>query len=499
MNEFASGLQQLNENWHFEIGTCAEEIELAKYGIIHNKCVDDDLMIKLFSRDKALMDFLGIKITPSDMFNPNGSIKKKRNNKDNGQRQFCGCIVSKDIGEYNTCPHLCEYCYANANKNIALKNWRSHKQNPNNEMIKRERIMTEYYFNFPSITSLTLPQQAALNEPNPIALSGGPGTGKSFVSLWRHISNHQRKSPIKSQLLTFTTSLAYYLKANSATQNEAAAINVDSTLNWCKHAENRDEIIVDEAQDMPLNFYEDDKPLRRYSARISYGADDKQILQQGAMNTDGSFNFNVCTPERELQRVFRNRRFVLDRNFRNTKSILSFAKTVFSEAPIPQDEINSCREVGEKPLLHITNGNLQKQNQTIIDIVRQLNTDEYNIGILTPLANHSRSEMNAVYYYNLIKDSFDCSFYDHTLHEKTGGLSSMKNIHITPFKSAKGLEFDTVIIPCFDAYLQTFRVISWRDFFVGITRAKSNLFLFASSDITINNPLLNSVLDKQIL
>ena len=50
--------------------------------------------------------------------------------------------------------------------------------------------MAEYYFNLPPITTLTIPQQAALDDPAQIALSGGPGTGKSVVSLWRHISNH---------------------------------------------------------------------------------------------------------------------------------------------------------------------------------------------------------------------------------------------------------------------------------------------------------------------
>lgn len=135
MNEYAAGLQQLNKSWGFEIGTCAEKIQLENYGIVHNKCVDDDLMIKLFPHDKILIDFLGAKITPPDMFNPEYRIEKTKNIKDKGQREFCGCIMSKDIGEYNTCPHLCEYCYANTSKKTALNNWRLYKQNPNNESI----------------------------------------------------------------------------------------------------------------------------------------------------------------------------------------------------------------------------------------------------------------------------------------------------------------------------------------------------------------------------
>lgn len=138
MIEFAEGLQKLNSKWKLDIGTCAENISLEEYGISHNKCIDDDLIINLFSKDKELMNFIGVKIHEPDIFDPTIRIEKTKKLKDKGQRELCGCIFSKDIGEYNTCPHLCEYCYANTSKELALRNWKAHKQNPNSEMIKGE-------------------------------------------------------------------------------------------------------------------------------------------------------------------------------------------------------------------------------------------------------------------------------------------------------------------------------------------------------------------------
>ena len=135
MHYIAKNLAALNSNWGYSLATCGEKINLEQYGIEHNKCVDDDLMIKYFSEDERLMDFLGIEVIRGDLFNPQSTIIKRKKNKDKGQRAFCGCIVSKDIGEYNTCPHLCEYCYANTSKETALKNWQRHKDNPNAETI----------------------------------------------------------------------------------------------------------------------------------------------------------------------------------------------------------------------------------------------------------------------------------------------------------------------------------------------------------------------------
>ncbi|MDD6833059.1 MAG: DUF1848 domain-containing protein [bacterium] len=100
----------------FRLATCAEAIDLEEFGIEHNRCIDPELIARRAPDDAELQSFL------------------QRAKSDSGQRKLCGCILSKDIGAYNTCPHLCRYCYANYSPQMVMNNFR--KRTNSSESIK---------------------------------------------------------------------------------------------------------------------------------------------------------------------------------------------------------------------------------------------------------------------------------------------------------------------------------------------------------------------------
>lgn len=135
MLRVAAGLAELNGRWGYALATCAERVDLARFGIAHNRCIDDEWMIRRFADDPVLMDALGVEHVYGDLFGAPTRIVRRGNSRDRGQRPLCGCAVSKDIGAYATCPHRCVYCYANASPETALANYRRHLARPDAETI----------------------------------------------------------------------------------------------------------------------------------------------------------------------------------------------------------------------------------------------------------------------------------------------------------------------------------------------------------------------------
>jgi len=85
-----------------EIFSCSEERDMEPYGFLASKCIDDEYIEATFGTE----------------------VNHK---KDPGQRKACGCVISKDIGMYDTCVFGCQYCYATRNFKRSKENYESHK------------------------------------------------------------------------------------------------------------------------------------------------------------------------------------------------------------------------------------------------------------------------------------------------------------------------------------------------------------------------------------
>jgi hypothetical protein len=94
-------LAQIAAENGMEIVSCAETLNLQPYGVRPGKCIDNELLQRLF----------GLQVPAV---------------KDPGQRKACGCVVSKDIGMYDSCLFGCSYCYATSSFQRARSNYLRH-------------------------------------------------------------------------------------------------------------------------------------------------------------------------------------------------------------------------------------------------------------------------------------------------------------------------------------------------------------------------------------
>lgn len=86
-----------------KIKPCAEGKELEPYGADCAGCMT------VSTYERALRHSL--------------CVPKTKGNQRNGQ---CACLLGVDIGAYDTCGHLCKYCYANTNAAAVKENRKNH-------------------------------------------------------------------------------------------------------------------------------------------------------------------------------------------------------------------------------------------------------------------------------------------------------------------------------------------------------------------------------------
>lgn len=93
-------------NYGMTIRPCAEGTDLAPYGADCSGC----MTVKTY--ETAL--------------HSNLTVPKNGKNQRNGE---CACLLGTDIGAYDTCGHLCRYCYANTDPDLVKENMRKHDPN----------------------------------------------------------------------------------------------------------------------------------------------------------------------------------------------------------------------------------------------------------------------------------------------------------------------------------------------------------------------------------
>jgi DNA repair photolyase len=98
-NEIAGRLSETGRKYSLKIASCAQKDDFSKFNIIQNKCIDDELILKISPNDNEIIDFVE-------------NLRVRNRLKDKSQRKECMCIPGKDTGAYNSCGFNCLYCYA---------------------------------------------------------------------------------------------------------------------------------------------------------------------------------------------------------------------------------------------------------------------------------------------------------------------------------------------------------------------------------------------------
>ncbi len=110
--EKATGVRITRCSKSFKIDLANELAAIAaRHGIRMFSCCGDYLINDRIQKARCI-DGAVIK----QLFFPDGLEHRER-----PTRPQCGCTESTDIGTYDTCPHGCVYCYANANKHKAAE------------------------------------------------------------------------------------------------------------------------------------------------------------------------------------------------------------------------------------------------------------------------------------------------------------------------------------------------------------------------------------------
>ena len=101
--EIGINFSRIASKYNISCQTCFEKEDLVKYGFVKDDCLSKKMAYTLTGK----------------------VYRKGRMRKEN----LCNCVEMVDIGFYNSCKHLCKYCYANYDEGKVLENFQNHNVN----------------------------------------------------------------------------------------------------------------------------------------------------------------------------------------------------------------------------------------------------------------------------------------------------------------------------------------------------------------------------------
>jgi superfamily I DNA/RNA helicase len=314
-----------------------------------------------------------------------------------------------------------------------------------------------------------------------LLITGCPGSGKTTVSIWRFIRLQKQQKP--ALLLTFqhmlrlslenlaqqqgvpnesiSTMHKWYYNKTGGWLSKVSAPQIQQSLlfklgNTCSEYE----LIIDEGQDLPNKVFQ---TFPAFFKNVTIGADDAQRVHDHS--ADLRTIENALRVHGQVEKCF------LEYNYRNSFEIYNFARQF-----VPNDEVAKNPNMLDR----LRQSGLNTSEKPQVLIYSQNEKATVNAKLKTILANTSGNIAVLLgtaelvdEYARLIRNEFgmDASSYRNGLKPPT----SLKNILVTTYVSAKGMEFDAVIMPFVRGSDKL------EQLYVACTRAIRNLHLFVES------------------
>ena len=358
-----------------------------------------------------------------------------------------------------------------------------------------------YTFSLPEIADLSRGQRIALNVQTPgvFIISGCPGSGKTTVAMLRakdkggdpkhhytvwanmlygYLLNISPKIGVSES--HFSTFFTWFYQKYKTFVFKGSSIDINTIVNKLSNDtySRFKEFQLDEGQDLDIE-------IRCAIANIT---DKYVICMDAAQDVNGKCDYRedeIQKTTRILEHSGKNvQTFLLTKNWRNTKPIFEFAKSIVPELNAQTDVVDFSKESGPKPEYYQLEGS-DRIAEKIFEIIS--NERGRNIGIFDD-SLHRLIQLNR----ELTNKGIKTTLYDSYEHkrrskkDKVEFLKNMSNVVLCTFISCKGLEFNTVIISNL-AKLED-RLTNKKGYYVGCTRAQDRLILFKdSSDMNLPN------------